>query len=110
MENKLTHKQPWLHSPVIDGVFILSPPFVGLLLVICFPAQFQAASAIPVYYWLFLVVFIDVAHVYSTLYRTYFNQGAYKKNAFLIVVPIACYMVGVLLYSYSGMLFWRLLA
>ena len=110
MENKLLHKQPWLYSAVIDGVFILSPPFVALLLVVCFPAQFQAVSVIPVYYWLFLVVFIDVAHVYSTLYRTYFNQGAYKKNAFLVVVPIACYMVGVLLYSYSGMFFWRLLA
>jgi hypothetical protein len=110
METGQTHKQPWLHSPVIDGVFILSPPFIALLLVICFPAQFQASSAIPVYYWLFLVVFIDVAHVYSTLYRTYFTLGAYKKNTFLIVVPIACYIVGVLLHSYDGMLFWRILA
>ncbi|TFF40199.1 hypothetical protein [Mucilaginibacter psychrotolerans] len=110
MENKLSHKQPWLHSPVIDGVFILSPPFVALLLVVCFPAQFQASSTIPVYYWLFLVVFIDVAHVYSTLYRTYFIRGAFKKDAFLIAVPIACYIVGVLLHNYDGMLFWRTLA
>jgi hypothetical protein len=110
MENSQTHKQPWLHSPVIDGIFILSPPFIALLLVICFPIQFQASSAIPVYYWLFLVVFIDVAHVYSTLYRTYFTPGAFKKEAFLIVVPIACYIVGVLLHTYDGMLFWRILA
>ncbi|MFD0766315.1 hypothetical protein ACFQZI_15740 [Mucilaginibacter lutimaris] len=110
MISKQTHKQPWLHSPVIDGIFILSPPFVALLLVACFPTQFQAASTIPVYYWLFLVVFIDVAHVYSTLYRTYFIQGAYKKDAFLIIIPIACYIVGVLLHTYDGMLFWRVLA
>ncbi|MBD1385040.1 hypothetical protein IDJ75_07095 [Mucilaginibacter rigui] len=110
MENSPKHKQPWLHSPIIDGVFILSPPFIALLLVICFPAQFQASSAIPVYYWLFLVVFIDVAHVYSTLYRTYFNSKSYKKEAFLIIVPIACYIVGVLLHNYNGMLFWRVLA
>ncbi|MFA6085675.1 hypothetical protein [Mucilaginibacter sp.] len=110
MENSKTYKQPWLHSRVIDGVFILSPPFVALLLVICFPAQFQTSSTIPVYYWLFLVVFIDVAHVYSTLYRTYFYHDSYKKNAFLIMVPIACYIVGVLLHSYDGMLFWRVLA
>lgn len=110
MESKTAYKQPWLHSPLIDGVFILSPPFIALLLVICFPAQFQSATAIPVYYWLFLVVFIDVAHVYSTLYRTYFNTRAYKKDAFLTIVPIACYIVGVLLHSYDGMLFWRILA
>lgn len=110
MEDNQIHKQPWLHSPAIDGVFILSPPFIALLVVICFPARFQASSVIPVYYWLFLVVFIDVAHVYSTLYRTYFTPGAIKKNAFLIVVPISCYIVGVLLHSYDGMLFWRILA
>lgn len=110
MENSLSHKQSWLHSAVIDGVFILSPPFIALLLVVCFPAQFQSSSVIPVYYWLFLVVFIDVAHVYSTLYRTYFNAGSYKKNTFLIAVPIACYIGGVLLHSYDGMLFWRMLA
>jgi len=110
MESKATYKQPWLHSPVIDGVFILSPPFIALLLVICFPAQLQASSAIPVYYWLFLVVFIDVAHVYSTLYRTYFNSNSYKNDTFLIIVPIGCYIAGVLLHSYDGMIFWRILA
>lgn len=110
MENGQSYKQPWLHSSVSDGVFILSPPFIALLLVVCFPAQFQTSAAIPIYYWLFLVVFIDVAHVYSTLYRTYFNLKSYKRNAFLIVVPIACYIGGVLLYGYDGMLFWRVLA
>jgi hypothetical protein len=97
-------------TPVIDGVFILSPPFIALLLVVCFPATFQTSTAIPVYYWLFLVVFIDVAHVYSTLYRTYFNSGAFKKNTFLMIVPVVCYVAGVLLHNYDGMLFWRALA
>ncbi|OOQ57547.1 hypothetical protein [Mucilaginibacter pedocola] len=110
MENTQTHKQPWLHSAITDGVFILSPPFIALLLVVCLPAQFQTNAAMPAYYWLFLVVFIDVAHVYSTLYRTYFIAGAYKHDAFLVTVPLACYIAGVLLYSYNGMLFWRILA
>jgi hypothetical protein len=110
MEKTIAYKKPWLQSPVIDGIFILSPPFIALLLVVCFPSQFQASSDIPVYYWLFLVVFIDVAHVYSTLYRTYFDKARYKDDTFLIVVPIACYVGGVLLHSYNGMLFWRVLA
>lgn len=110
MANSKIYKQPWLHSPIIDGIFILSPPFIALLLVNVLPSQFQTASAIPVYYWLFLIVFVDVAHVYSTLFRTYLAGGTYVKDPFLIVVPIACYVVGVLLYSFDGLLFWRVLA
>jgi len=110
MAKHKTYKQAWLHSPLIDGIFILSPPFVALLLVVGFPVPFQTSSTIPVYYWLILIVFIDVAHVYSTLYRTYFKGDLYKRGAYLIVVPIACYILGVLLYSYNGIVFWRILA
>lgn len=110
MRAKDHHIQPWLHSAVTDGVFILLPPFIALLMVLCFPAQFQATAAIPVYYWLILVVFIDVAHVYSTLYRTYLKKNMYRGNSLLVIVPIACYIAGVLLHSYNGLLFWRILA
>ena len=110
MENRQTYKQPWLHSMRTDGVFILSPPFVAMLLVVCFPRQFQAASGVPVYYWLILIVFIDVAHVYSTLYRTYFKPREFKNSPILLAIPIACYVAGVLLHSFDGMLFWRILA
>jgi hypothetical protein len=110
MSQSATYKQPWLHSLTTDGIFILLPPFLALLLVIAFPNVFQSSSTIPVMYWLILVVFIDVAHVYSTLYRTYFNPSNYRKSSLLIIIPLACYIVGVLLHSVDGILFWRILA
>lgn len=105
-----TNKQPWLHSAITDSVFILSPPFVALLLVILFPMQLQMSSNIPVIYWLVLIVFIDVAHVYSTLYRTYFNPDKLKKSGLLLTIPLLCYVGGVLIHSLDALFFWRVLA
>ena len=102
-------KQPWLHSIKVDSLFILSPPFIALLIVILFPAQFQTSSQINPLFWLILIVFIDVAHVYSTLYRTYFNPDEYKQGSLLVVVPLLCYITGVLLHSIDAILFWRIL-
>lgn len=104
-------KQPWLHAAAADMVFILSPPFVSLLLVLFFPAQFKVSNAMPLQYWLILVVFVDVAHVYSTLYRTYFNPTSLpKKRYLLVIIPLACYGVGIVLYLIDALWFWRILA
>jgi len=104
-------KQPWLNSLRSDCLFILSPPFVSLLIVFLLPKSFQAGNGMPVIYWLILVVFIDVAHVYATLYRTYFNRDRLKRlQNILILIPLFCYISGVLLYQVDGMIFWRVLA
>lgn len=103
--------QPWLNSAWSDTIFILSPPFLSLLMVCLFPEQFKVTTAMPVVYWVLLVVFIDVAHVYSTLYRTYFNAERLKKqHNLLISIPLICYVAGVMLYHVDGLLFWRVLA
>ncbi|UEG54850.1 hypothetical protein LLH06_07720 [Mucilaginibacter daejeonensis] len=104
------NKQPWLSSGLVDGIFILSPPFLALLAVACFPEAFKTTSAMPLIYWVLLVVMIDVAHVYSTLYRTYFRLSAIRQQPMLVVIPFLCYVVGVLLYNIDGMIFWRILA
>jgi hypothetical protein len=103
------NKQPWLHSLKVDSLFILSPPFIALLIVILFPAQFQSSSQINPLFWLVLIVFIDVAHVYSTLYRTYFTPHEFRQGLLLVIVPLLCYIIGVLVHSIDGILFWRIL-
>ncbi|RZL38165.1 MAG: hypothetical protein EOO96_03490 [Pedobacter sp.] len=103
--------QPWLNSALSDMIFILSPSFFSLLLVLIFPEQFQNSKEFPLAYWVFLIVFIDVAHVYSTLYRTYFNaENLRKQNTLLIAIPIFCYITGVIVYQFDGLWFWRILA
>lgn len=103
-------KQPWLQSWQVDSTFILFPPFFALLCVIFFPASFKYSTEMPVIYGLVLVVFIDVAHVYSTLYRTYFRSKSYQQQPLLIYIPILCYLLGVVLYLLGDLVFWRILA
>jgi hypothetical protein len=111
MEKAQAFRQPWINSRSSDSVFILMPPFLALLLVALFPRQFQESNEMPLIYWLFLIVFIDVAHVYSTLYKTYFNPVEYKeKQSLLISIPILCYVAGVIFYNIDATLFWRILA
>ncbi|MCZ4223604.1 hypothetical protein [Pedobacter rhodius] len=103
--------QPWLNSALNDIIFILSPAFFSLLLVFIFPEKFQNSKDFPLAYWVFLIVFIDVAHVYSTLYRTYFNtDNLRRQSALLVTIPVLCYITGVIIYQFDGQWFWRLLA
>lgn len=104
------HKQAWLHSFSVDGLFILSPPFLCLAAVMLFPAYFQQAD-VSLAAWIALVLLIDVAHVYSTLFRTYFEKATvahYKQ--LLWVVPLAAWITGALVHSLNSDLFWRILA
>lgn len=103
--------QPWIIEPLKDIIFILSPPFISLLLVVLLPSIFQQTDEMPEIFWLILVVFVDVAHVYSTLFRTYFNPKNFTHSyQLLILIPLICYVLGVILYSIDGLLFWRILA
>lgn len=103
--------QPWLGKPVTDIVFILLPPFVCLLIIALFPSLFEDAKGISDASWVILILLIDVAHVYSTLYRTYLDPVAFQKQrSILIGIPVAGFILGVMLYSIGPGLFWRLLA
>lgn len=111
MEKLNKVRQPWINTASSDTVFILMPPFLALLLVAMFPWQFKVSDEMPAVYWLMLIVFVDVAHVYSTLYRTYINPQEFKaKKSLLLTVPLFCYVISVLCYSIGSLFFWRLLA
>ena len=104
-------KQPWIGKPVIDIVFILLPPFASLLTIILFPQFFHNNKEMTLTGWVVLILLIDVAHVYSTLYRTYFDPMALtKQRSLLWSIPFFSFVAGVLVYSMSPMIFWRLLA
>ena len=105
------YKQPWIGRPAVDIVFILLPPFLSLLVIVLFPQLFGNNKGMPDMGWVILVLLIDVAHVYSTLYRTYFDRGALStQRSLLWAIPFFGFVAGVLVYSISSLLFWRLLA
>lgn len=65
----------------------------------------------PLWVYVVFVLCIDVAHVWSTLFRTYLDKEEVAKRRRLYWgLPLACYATGVFLYAQSALLFWRVLA
>ncbi len=99
----------WIASPRFDLGLIFGPAVLAVLLVLMVPAFQQ--PGLPLLGWLLFVVFIDVAHVYASLYRTYLDPEEFdRRRALYIFVPLACWLCGVILYSMGELLFWRVLA
>lgn len=65
----------------------------------------------PPWAWVATILLVDVAHVWSTAYRVYLDPEELRRRSGLYAaIPLAAYVVGVLLYSASPGLFWRVLA
>lgn len=65
----------------------------------------------PDWTWITAVLLIDVAHVWSTTFRVYFDIQEVKRRFWLyLLVPVSGYMVGVALYSEGELVFWKALA
>lgn len=105
-------KKNWIHKGITDFVFILSPPFLCLSIIFLFQDEFSIfEKKYSFFNWLILIVFIDVAHVYSTLYKTYFNPNERKeKKSILVGLPILSLFFGIILYVIGEHFFWSILA
>ncbi|MFY7899745.1 MAG: hypothetical protein ACOVNY_06145 [Chitinophagaceae bacterium] len=110
--NQINSKlQPWIGKPIVDIAFILLPPFGCLLFIAIYPELFSNNTELSEVWWVILVLLIDVAHVYSTLYRTYFNNQIYsKQKQILLSIPLFATVTAIMIYSFSSILFWRILA
>ncbi len=102
----------WIQSPVFDLIWIIAPLFIPVLCVLLYSDYFNAMSThINSVYWVVLILCIDVSHVYSTVFRTYFNADMFqKRSALLVWTPFIVFLIAVLLYTLSDLLFWRCLA
>lgn len=104
-----TNAGTWIVSRKFDLGLILGPPALAVGLVLAIPAL--RAPDVPVWAWLVFVVFIDVAHVYASLYRTYFDREEFaRRRELYVAAPLACLAVGVVLHSLGSLVFWRVLA
>ncbi|MFB3385936.1 hypothetical protein [Flavobacterium sp. LAR06] len=105
-------KQPWINKEKTDLIFIIGPSFFVLAIVFLFQNYItEIENNYSFYTWLFLIVFIDVAHVYATLFKTYFVADEFKKNKKrLLLLPTICFAIGVILFSFGSLIFWSFLA
>jgi hypothetical protein len=105
-----TKSNQWICSAPFDLGLIIGPPVVSVLLVLFIPALQSVET--PVWGWVVFVVFVDVAHVYASLYRTYFDPAEFQRRKHLYLsVPVLCFAGGAAIYIGLGyLMFWRLLA
>jgi hypothetical protein len=103
---------PWIYSPKFDLCAIIGPPVAMTGLVLIWGNQLSKMNETPPWLWIVLVLGIDVAHVYSSLYRTYFDKDEFQKRKSLyLTVPVICWLGGVAVYAAFGpVVFWSLIA
>lgn len=95
----------------MDGAFILAPALLITALVLCFRETINSNDLMPLWLWGALIVGVDVAHVYSTLFRTYADKNELRaRPALYTLTPLACWAIGTLLYSIDALVFWRAIA
>lgn len=101
----------WLFSRRIDLTVFLGSAIVSLLLLAIGWRLGILNEESPDWTWVSAVLLIDVAHVWSTSFRVYFDTEEFKRRFWLyLLVPIFGYAVGVALYSEGELVFWRVLA
>ncbi len=110
MPRLLAPSQGWLFSPGVDLTVFAGCALVSVALVLAAP-WLGAVGDTPLWAWVLLVVCVDVAHVWSTLFRTYLDGEELRRRAGLYLgAPLAAYVVGVLAYLGSARAFWTLFA
>jgi hypothetical protein len=102
---------PWLFSRNIDLTAFLGSAVASLLLLAIGWQLGILDGESPDWTWISAVLLIDVAHVWSTSFRVYFDKEEFRRRLSLyILVPLIGYAVGVALYSEGELTFWRALA
>jgi hypothetical protein len=106
----IKYKQPWLGNATQESIFILAPALVPVAIVFLFRNYFSTHQ-VDTLWWIILVLCIDVSHVYSTLFRLYWDRPTlmkYKRT--LIVIPVVSFTIALTLHYYDALIFWRVLA
>ena len=68
-------------------------------------------SDTPDFMWIAAILMIDVAHVYATGFRVYFDRAELRQRPWLYALtPLLALAIGMAVYSESPVVFWRTLA
>jgi len=101
----------WLFSRNIDLTVFLGSALASLALLAVGWQLGILNGESPDWTWISAVLLIDVAHVWSTSFRVYFDKAEFKRRFWLyLLVPVFGYTLGVALYSEGELLFWKVLA
>ncbi|MCO8124388.1 hypothetical protein NHH03_21795 [Stieleria sp. TO1_6] len=102
---------PWLFSPAIDlatfgGSALLALAMLGIGGVFGWLHQDT-----PSWTWVIAILLIDVAHVYATGFRVYFDRAELSRRPWLYgLTPLLAWAISWAIYSEDINSFWRCLA
>lgn len=70
-----------------------------------------AEAAAPEWMWIVCIVCVDVAHVWSTLFRVYLDGSEIRRRPWLYLgLPVVLYLCGLIAHAFSSAAFWTALA
>lgn len=102
---------PWLFSARVDLAVFLGSAVVSLVLLAAGWKLGLLEQETPGWAWVSTILLIDVAHVYSTGFRVYFDrQELARRPGLYFGVPALGFLAGVGVYSLGSGVFWRALA
>ncbi len=111
MSSLFAPQGPWLFSRRDDLLAFGGSAALAFALLGVGAALGILESDAPDWIWIGCVLLVDVAHVWSTLYRVYLDPAEVRRRPWLYLgAPVICYGAGVIVHAYSGQLFWTVLA
>ncbi|HEU4394326.1 MAG TPA: hypothetical protein VFS92_02100 [Planctomycetota bacterium] len=101
----------WILSPAGDLAVFAGPLVAAAAIVLAFAREGRLEAEVPPWAFVLLVVGCDVAHVWSTLFRTYLDpEERARRPGLLLGVPVLCFAAGVMLHLFGSGVFWTVLA
>ncbi|MEW5741900.1 MAG: hypothetical protein AB1938_23500 [Myxococcota bacterium] len=103
----------WLFSPRVDVAVFAGSVLASVAVVLAAPALglVSPEEGTPPWAFLVFVVGVDVAHVWSTLFRVYLDGEELRRRPGLYAsAPLLAFGLGVAAYAISADFFWRALA
>lgn len=98
---------PWLISRRVDLAVLIAPALLTVGVALLAPP----GAALGPLGWLVLVLGLDVAHVWASLYRTYADRAELRRHPRrYALLPLLAFGVGCAVYATSAALFWTSLA
>lgn len=102
---------PWLFSAPVDLLAFAGSALLSVALLALGAAMGWLDRSVPQWTWVTTILMIDVAHVYATGFRVYFDRQELKRRPGLyLLTPVFAFVLGWALYSESPQWFWRCLA
>eukprot|EP00736_Rhodelphis_marinus_P012609 Rmarinus@m.15562 len=101
----------YIFGPWVDFSAFILPVLVACAFIPAWSNHWIDSESCPLKEYLLLVVAVDVAHVYATLFRTYFDSNMMEtRSKLLLGSPPIILIFSTVVHFYSETLFWSLVA